>query len=181
MIYKAMIFAVLGMSLAFLAGAEEPGKTPALRLLFSEVQAGAMASEQYCALVFADRRFHYEKASRNVGKDRERKVYEGELPQSDFDALTGILDSKDFRGLSVPREVAPVVVEDAHTITISVAREAQYQNMEFINNKSRKPYEAQLKPLLQWWKSFRGMHMQESKVQPDARCGLDSSHGIFNQ
>jgi len=58
--------------------------------------------------------------------------------------------------------------------TISVAREAKYQNMEFLDNKSRKPYESQLKPLLGWWKAFRGGHMAESSAPPDSRCSLNS-------
>jgi len=53
--------------------------------------------------------------------------------------------------------------------------------MEFVDNKSRKPYESQLKPLLQWWKSFRGKRMVESKMDPDAKCSLDSSHAVFSQ
>src|SRR5215469_7127196 len=106
--YSSMILALLTVTLAFLAGAEEPPQASVLRLLFSEVQAGAMASEQYCALVFVDRRFHYEKASRNVGRDREREIYEGQLSQTDFDTLMSILDSKDFRDLNVPQEAAPV-------------------------------------------------------------------------
>jgi len=168
------------MSLSFAAGSGDVAKGPSLRLFFSEVQAGAMASEHFCALVFADRRFHYERASRSVGRDRDRKVYEGELTQTDWDALTGILDNKEFRDLNVPQGVPPVVIEDAHTVTISVARGNQFQNMEFLDNKSRKPYESQLKPLLRWWKSFRSTRMQESKAQPDARCSLDSSHGVFS-
>jgi hypothetical protein len=177
---QRIVLVVLAMSIAFAAGSDEGAKGPSLRLFFSEVQAGAMASEQFCGLFFADRRFHYERASRNVGRDRNRKVYEGELTQADWDALTGILDSKEFRDLNVPQGVPPVVIEDAHTVTISVARGAQFQNMEFLDNKSRKPYDSQLKPLLKWWKSFRSYRMPESKVQPDARCALDSTHGVFS-
>lgn len=176
----AMIFGVLGMGLAFAAGAEDAATGPKLRLFLSEVQAGSMASEHYCALVFTDHHFHYEKASRSIGKDRERSVYEGELSQADWDSLDGILDNKDFSDLKVPQEAPPVVVEDAHTIAISVAREAQFQNMEFLNNKSRKPYDSQLKPLMKWWKSFRGTRMQKSSAQPDSRCSLDSTHGVFS-
>jgi hypothetical protein len=95
--------------------------------------------------------------------------------------LGGIIDSKEFRELNVPQAVPPLVIQDAHTFTISVARETKFQNMEFLNNKSRKPYESQLKPLLQWWKSFRGGRMIESKASPDGRCSLDDSHAIFSQ
>jgi hypothetical protein len=140
-----------------------------------------MASEQYCTLVFADRRFHYEKASRKAGQDKERKVYEGELSQADWDALTGILDSKEFRELNVPPEVPPLVIEDTHTITISVARGSKFQNMEFLDNKGRKPYDSQLKPLLQWWKSVRRERMVESKALPDARCTLDNTRGVYSR
>src|SRR5215813_4051745 len=109
-----------------------------VRLLISEVQPGSMASEQYCTLVFASRRFHFEKADRKVGKDRDRKVYEGELPEADWNALENILDNKDLRELKVSQDVMPMVVEDAHTYAISVDRNGTYQNMEFLNSKSRK-------------------------------------------
>lgn len=139
-----------------------------------------MASEQYCALVFADRRFHYERANRKVGKDRDRKVYEGEMSQADWDSLTGILESKEFRDLNVPQGLAPIVIEDAHSFTISVARGNKFQSMEFLDKKSRKPYESQLKPLLIWWKTFRRGHMVESKAATDSRCAPDSTHAVFS-
>jgi hypothetical protein len=171
---------VLGIGLAASAGPNEPAKSAALRLLLSEVQPGSMATEQYCMLVFADRHFHAEKANRKTGKDRDRKVYEGQLSEADWNALGGILDNKEFRELNVPPSVSPLVVENSHPYTISVAREKGFQNMEFLNNKSRKPYESQLKPLLQWWKSLRSAHMLESKAPPDSRCSLDSTHAIFS-
>ena len=176
----AILCGVLGIGLAAAAGPDEMAKGMAVRLLLSEVQTGSMASEQYCALIFVDRRFHYEKASRKAGKDRDRKVYEGELSQADWDALTGILDGKEFRELNVPQGVSPLVIEDAHTFAISVARGSNFQNMEFLDNKSRKPYESQLKPLLRWWKSFRGGRMVESKALPDEKCSLDSTHAVFS-
>ncbi len=172
---------VLEIGLAAAAVPDETAKRMAVRLLLSELQAGSMASEQYCTLVFEDRHFHYEKASRKTGQDRDRKVYEGELSQADWDALTGILDRKEFRELNVPQGVPPLIIEDAHTFTISVARGNKFQNMEFLDSKSRKPYDSQLKPLLRWWKSVRHERMVESKEPPDARCSLDSTHAVFSQ
>jgi hypothetical protein len=179
--HLAILGGVLGIGLAAAAGPDETAKGMAVRLLLSEVQAGSMASEQYCTVVFEDRHFHYEKATRKMGEDRDRKVYEGELSQADWDTLTGILDSKEFRQLNVPQGVPPLVMEDVHTFTISVARGSKFQNMEFIDNKSRKPYDSQLKPLLQWWKLIRHERMTESKAAPDARCSLDSTHAVFSQ
>ena len=177
----AILCAVLGIGLAAAAGPDETAKEMAVRVLLSEVQAGSMASEQYCTLVFEDRHFHYEKASRKRGQDKERKVYEGELSQTEWDALIGILDNKEFRELNVPQEVPPLIMQDVHTFSISVARGNKFQNVEFLDNNSRKPYDSQLKPLLQWWKSLRHERMTESKALPDARCSLDSTHAVFNQ
>jgi hypothetical protein len=179
--HVAILCGVLGIGLAAAAGPDEMAKGMAVRLVLSEVQAGSMASEHYCTLVFEDRRFHYEKASRKMGQDKDRKIYEGELSQADWDALTGILDSKEFRELNVPPGVPPLIIEDAHTFTISVARGNKFQNMEFLDNKSRKPFDSQLKPLLQWWKSVRHERMVESHALPDARCSLDSTHPVFSQ
>jgi len=153
----------------------------ALRLLLNEVQAGSMASEQYCTLIFDSHRFHTEKASRKLGQDRDRRVFEGEIPEADWKALDAIIDSTEFRKLNVPPSVTPLIVEDAHTITISVARDAKFQNMEFLDNKSRKPYESQLNPLLKWWKSFRSATKTPSNVPADSRCALDSTHAVFSQ
>jgi len=152
-----------------------------IRLLISEVQPGSMASEQYCTLVFANRRFHSEKAVRKVGKDHDRKIYEGELSEPDWNALAAILDNKDLQDIVVPQSVPPMVMDNVHTYAISVAREGKYQNMEFLDNKSRKPYDAQLKPLLGWWKALRGKHMTVSNADPDPKCALDDTHAVFAQ
>ena len=86
---------------AALVGQSETAKGPAVRLQLNEVQAGSMAAEQYCTVVFADRHFHSEKASRSHGKDMDRKVYEGTLSETDWNALGGIIDSDGFRALNV--------------------------------------------------------------------------------
>lgn len=171
---------VLGIGLAANPGSSEPAKGADLRLMLSEVQPGTMATEQYCTLVFADRHFHAEKANRKMGKDRDRRVYEGQLSEADWTALEGILDSKQFRELKVPVTVPPLVIEDSHPYTISVARENKFQNMEFLDSKSLKPYESQVKPLLQWWKSWRGTRLPESNAAPDNRCVLDKTHAVFS-
>jgi hypothetical protein len=99
---------VLVAGLMATPGSSQPANGgSSVRLLLSEVQAGTMASEQYCTLVFADHRFHSEKANRKLGKDRDRKVYEGKLSEADWDALSGILDSKEFRELNVAQGVPP--------------------------------------------------------------------------
>jgi hypothetical protein len=171
---------VLGIGLAATADSQPANGAPPLRLMLSEVVAGSMASEQYCTLVFEGHRFHSEKATRKTGKDRDRKVYEGDMSEAEWNTLGAILEDKQFREINVPQGVTPLVIEDAHTYTISVARDSKFQNMEFLNNKSRKPYEAQLKPLLGWWKTFRGRRMAESTISPDSRCSLDSSHAVFS-
>ena len=178
---KALLSGMLGVGVMFLLGAGESPKGEALRLLFSEVQVGSLASEQYCVLIFQDRHFHYEKASRKSGQDRERKVYEGELSQTDWNALNAILDNSELKDLNVPQQVPPAFVPDSHPFTIGVARGAKFQNMEFLTDNGRKPYQSQLKPLFRWWKSFRGSHMAESKAPSDARCSLDNSHPVFSQ
>ncbi len=171
---------VLGIGLVANAGSNEPAKGTALRVLLSEVQPGTMATEQYCTLVFADRHFHAEKANRKMGNDRDRKVYEGQLSDADWNTLEGILDSKQFRELKVPSTMPPLVFENSHPYTISVAREDKFQNLEFLDNKSLKPYESQVKPLLQWWKSWRSAHLPESNSSPDSRCILDKAHAVIS-
>jgi hypothetical protein len=171
---------VLGICLPARANSNEPKKTEAaVRLFLSEVQPGTMTSEQYCMLVFADRSFHAEKAILRLGKDRDRKVYEGTLSEKDWGTLDGILESDQLRKLQVRSSAVPPVVPDAHALSISVARENAFQNMDFVDNKSRKPYELQLKPLLEWWKTARRIRLVPSEAPPDHRCELDNVHGVF--
>lgn len=177
-----ILFAILlGLGLAAESVSAQGTAAPPLRFVISEVEAGSMASEQYCLLVFSDHRYHYEKANRKTGVDRIRKVYAGELSDTSWTTLDGILETQGFRDLKGPQDVPPLVIEDAHTIAISVARNSSYQSMEFVDKKSRKPYEAQLKPLLSWWKGFRGGHMVQSNAPADPRCALDSTRPIFSQ
>jgi hypothetical protein len=53
--------------------------------------------------------------------------------------------------------------------------------MEFIDGKSMKPYEAQIKPLLQWWKSLRAQRLPLSNAPANDRCSLDSTHALYGQ
>ena len=176
---KLAIWLVLAVSLSLQASTPESEKGHGLQVLLSELQPGTMASEHYCMLIFADHRFHAEKANRKMGKDRERKVYEGALSDADWKELIDILDSEQFRKLHVAPVASTLVVQDAHTYNISVARDKEYQNLEFLDNPSRKPYETQLRPLFQWWKAVRSRHIAQSQAPPDSRCALNSSQGVF--
>jgi hypothetical protein len=175
-----MFLALTGLALAAAAVPGQAQKTP-LKLFINEVQPSVMSSPQYCTLVFADHHFHSEKADLKHGNDIARRVYEGQLSDTDWNDLLAVIDSQAFRDLKVPRTVAPLVMQDTHPYTISVARDKDFQNMEFVDNKSLKPFESQVKPLLQWWKSFRGRRAPESSSPPDSRCALDSTHAIFAQ
>jgi hypothetical protein len=172
---------LLGIGLAAAGSVGQVPTAPSIRLLLSEVQPGSLSADQYCTLVFTDHRFHSEKASRHHGKDTDRKVYEGELSEAEWNSLNGIVDSKDFRELKIPATVPPPVMQDTHPYSISVARDGNYQNMEFLDNKSLRPYEPQVKPLLQWWKSLRGRRIAESSAPASDRCALDSTHSIVAQ
>jgi len=170
---------LLGLTATAVSG-QAPANA-ALKIFLNEVQPGVMSAPQYCTLVFADHRFHSEKADIKQGRDTNRKMYEGQLSDSDWNTLVAVIDSPGFRDLKVPQTVPPLVMQDTHPYTISVARDHNFQNMEFLDNKSLKPYESQVKPLLQWWKSFRGQRTPESSAHADARCALDKTHAIFSQ
>lgn len=176
-----LVSLLLLLPLTTIAGSGQASQQPPIRLLLSEVQPGAMSADQYCTLVFADHRFHSEKASRHHGQDTERKIYEGALSDDEWNTLGGILDNKELRELKVPQSVPPLVMQDTHPYTISIARDGNYQNMEFLTSKSLRPYEPQVKPLLQWWKSLRGQRTPPSKAPANARCSLDSTHGVYSQ
>jgi hypothetical protein len=177
----AVLCLVSTMSLTSIGETGEAGKASAIRLLISEVTPGSMSADQYCTLVFADHRFHSEKASRHHGKDTDRKVYEGELSEDQWSALSGVLDNNELRDLKIPPTVSPLVLLESHPYTISIARDGNYQNMEFLDSKSMKPYQSQIKPLLQWWKNLRGQRTPPSNAPANDRCSLDSGHAVFSQ
>jgi hypothetical protein len=177
--WKLIVCALLAIALPSI-GQERAGKEAPLRLLISEVQPGALSSEHHCMLILADHRFHDERAILKNGKDRERTIYEGDLSETEWNALNGILDSDDFRKLNVAHGYVPLVMQSAHVYEISVMREKEFQNMEFMDDKSRKAYDAQLKPLFQWQKSFRSKRVSPSEAPPDSRCQLDNVSGVFS-
>lgn len=158
----------------------ERQKEPSLRLMLSEVQPGSMSSQHNCMLVFDDHSFHAEKASRHVGRDQERKVFEGKLSDADWSALDGVLEGDGIRKLNVPPGYVPLAIQNAHFFTISIRRDKGFQNMEFTDDNSRKPYDSQLKPLFQWWKSVRGARMTASEAPADSRCKLDNSNAVVS-
>jgi len=172
---------LLALGLTATADSGQAPTNAPLKMFLNEVQPGVMSAPQYCTLVFADRRFHSEKADIKQGSDTGRKIYEGQLSDSDWNALIAVVDSPGLRDLKVPQTVPPLVMQDTHPYTISIARDKDFQNMEFLDNKSLKPYQSQVKPLLQWWKSFRGQRIPESSAPADPRCALDKTHAIFNQ
>ena len=155
-------------------------KGPSLRLMLSEVQPGSMSAEHNCILVFDDRTFHAEKASRHVGRDQERKVFEGKISDVDWSTLDGILENDAVRKLNVPPGYMPLAVQNAHFLTISIRRAKGFQNMEFKDDSSRKPYDSELKPLVQWWKSVRGRHMTPSQAAANSQCKLDNSNAVVS-
>jgi hypothetical protein len=152
-----------------------------LRAFLNEIQPGVMSSQQYCLLVFDDHHFHVEKTNIKDQQATDRKVSEGQLSDKDWSALVAIIDSQKFRDLKVPQSVPPLVMQDTHPYTISIARDKNFQNMEFLDAKSMKPYEAEVKPLLQWWKAVRSKRMDSKPLDSDSRCTLDNSHAIFAQ
>ena len=174
------IVVLFALGLGFASSAQQATHSP-LKLFLNEVQPGGMSAPQHCMLVYDDRHFHSEKADIKHGQALDRKIYEGQLSDSDWNSLISIVDSQQFRDLKVPRTVPPLVMQDTHPYTISVARDHDFQNMEFLDGKALKPYEPQVKPLLQWWKSFRGRHIPESNAPADQQCALDSSHAVFAQ
>ena len=172
---------LLGLALTATIGSGQPPAPASLKLFINEIQPGAMSAPQYCTLVFADHRFHSEKADVKRGRDNDRKIYEGQLSDNDWNALIAVIDSQSFRDLNVPSTVPPLVMQDTHPYTISVARDKNFQNMEFLDNKSLKPYETHVKPLLQWWKGLRGQRISVSSALADSRCALDNTHAVYSQ
>jgi hypothetical protein len=170
---------LLSFALLALSGASsaQTNTRPQLLLLISEAKPGIWITSQRCVLVFPDRHFHLERATNNRGRDVSRKIYEGELSNPEWDDLSKILNTNDFRELAVPRLASSPVIEDLHLIAISIWRDGKFQNMEFLDERSRSPYDATLKPLLRWWKYFSSRKLPESKESPNKQCALEGALG----
>jgi len=171
----------LGLALAAVSASGQQLTAGPIKLFLNEVQPGGLSTSQYCTLVFADHHFHSEKADIKKGQDNSRKIYEGQLSDNDWNSMVAIIDSKEFTGMKVPRTVPPLIMQDTHPYNIAVLRGTDYQNMEFLDKKSLKPYDPQIKPLLQWWKSLRGEHTPESSAPANPQCALDSNHAVYAQ
>ncbi len=169
---------LLSLEAAALDGKSEPAS---IRLFLSEVEPSSMSADHYCTVVFSDHRFHSEKAVLHHGKDLDRKVFEGELSEEQWNGLASILDNKDLRELKIPPYVPPLVMQETHPYSISIARDGHFQNFEFMDGKSLKPYQSQLKPLLQWWKTVRRQKMEPSNAPKSERCLLDNGRAVFAQ
>src|SRR5579859_7839578 len=114
----AYFCALLMLALSEFVGSPEAATNRDIFLFMSEIQAGSLQSQQYCALVFEDHRFHYEKASRRHGRDLDHKIYEGELSEADWNTLSAVLNANEFRDLKVSGAVPPLVMQEAHIFTI---------------------------------------------------------------
>ena len=160
-----------------LACAAQDQPHPVFLARFADMKFGVMASTQRCALIFADHTFHFEHADVHRGKDLKRKVYDGTFTPAEWDALMAVLDAKPLHDLNVPPQPT-MVVEDLDLFSMNVWRGDYYQNLEFLDKNSRKPYQSTLKPVLHWWKSFVGRKMTEG-AKPSPHCANSQENMIF--
>jgi len=124
---------MLGLTATAVSG-QAPANAP-LKIFLNEVQAGVMSSPQYCTLVFDNRRFHSEKADIKPGSDTGRKIYEGQLSDSDWNALIAVIDSPAF-AISKFANCPPLVMPRYPPYTISIARDKDFQNMSSWTTKA---------------------------------------------
>src|ERR1700732_650194 len=97
---------VLGFT-ATAGSGQAPTNAP-LKIFLNEVQPGVMSAPQYCTLVFANGRFHTEKAVISRGRDSARKIYDDHLADSDWNALVALIDTPSFRNPKVPQTAPPL-------------------------------------------------------------------------
>src|SRR5258708_5106669 len=111
---------VLGLTAPAGSG-QAPANAP-LKMFLNQVQPVVMSAPQSSTRVRGGRRFHTEKADIKQGRAPARRIYEGQLSDSDWNALVAVSDSPGFRDLKVPQPVPPLVMQDTHPYTISIAR-----------------------------------------------------------
>ena len=143
---------LIGMMLNLLSAADTPQALPLMRL--DDYQAGALAAQERCLLVFSDGRYHAERIVKRRDEPRQGAASEGTLSPEDLQRLHQILDNKEFAALTTPNQKKLLVVEDLHLLDISVARSGGWQSVVYQSDSARKHDNNALRPLLGWWKDF---------------------------
>lgn len=122
-----------------------------------------------CVLVYPDGRYRLEKQFQGTMGSVDEKVYLDTLPEPSMKALQAVLDDKALQAIHTARPKGGIV-QNMDTLTVTVPREHELQQMDFMNATDRKPYQKDLKPLQEWLKALQKRKVPVAKQERPSNC-----------
>lgn len=101
--------------------------------------------ENVCMLVLKNNRYHLERTSGG-----RAQVYEGELPATTIAELNPLLSADKLAELTQNQIESGTAGDEIDQTMLTVPRTNGWQTLVFPNSKSRKPFKAEMDPLLKW-------------------------------
>jgi hypothetical protein len=123
-----------------------------------------------CILVQADGHYRRERTFQGMsGGTPYVDIYIDALPDDSFKRLQAILDEADFQKINTPPSRGGVI-PNMDTLIVSIPREHSLQNMYFMTANERRPYEKDLKPLMNWMKEVEKRKVRALKEKTSDNC-----------
>jgi hypothetical protein len=123
-----------------------------------------------CILVQPDGHYRRERTFQGMsGGTPYVDIYMDALPDDTFKRLQAILDDTDFQKIHTPPSRGGVI-PNMDTLIVSIPREHSLQNMYFMTVNERKPYEKDLKPLMNWMKEVEKRKVRALKEKTSDNC-----------
>ena len=120
------------------------------------------SDDSRCLVVFGDGSYHAEKIH---GKRTD--VFEGALDSGRMSQVDGLINTDAMKQIQHEHLASARYIESPDIVSVDVNRGEDLQQMRFANKADRKPYAAQLEPLLQWFESIQ--------KQPGARSSAKAN------
>jgi hypothetical protein len=123
-----------------------------------------------CILVQPDGHYRRERTFQGMNAGTPYvDIYLDTLPDDSFKRLQAILDDPDFQKIDTPPSRGGVI-QNMDTLIVSIPREHSLQNMYFMTANERRPYERDLKPLMNWMKEVEKRKVRAIKEKTSDNC-----------
>ncbi len=124
--------------------------------------------DQVCVLLLRDGQFHLE-----VEKGSRTKVFEGGLSESKMQEVQTLINEPVLRQLSEKQIVPPtgaIMLDELH---VDVFRGDKWQDLFFVDDSSRRPFEHSIVPLVRWLRALpKEPHREISEEEGKNDCQL---------
>jgi hypothetical protein len=122
-------------------------------------------------LVYPDGRYRLEKSFQNTS-DRSiyGKVYLDTLPEPKINELQANLDDDKLQKINTGPLRSGGIIRDMDPFIVSIPREHEVQNIAFMNDTERRPFDKELKPLQAWLKETQKRKVPVDKNEKTNNC-----------